>query len=310
MSLFGTKEGREKFGDFFFSLVVRIEATKKKFTTRSLSPPPPPLPTIINNTMSSKYTAVEPDEPFDDVSSLPSYATTDPVNSQSSRTAPTPQSYAQGPMEPQQPIESSSTDQQQQPQTLMERLKQSSHPIALFFYIFFRVSPVVIYIFGNIIINQVTTKNTFILHFIVLILLITADFWNLKNISGRLLVGLRWWNETNMIDPSTSDGSKDFENVWVFESSDPNRYINPIDSKVFWLLLYGQPLAWILLAFLAFLKFEFLYMLLLIVAITLSMTNALAFTKCDKFGKANNFANDIFSKATGSIFSRFNPFNR
>lgn len=51
-------------------------------------------------------------------------------------------------------------------------------------------------------------------------------------------------------------------------------------------------------------------MLLLIVAITLSMTNALAFTKCDKFGKANNFANDIFSKATGSIFSRFNPFNR
>ena len=65
-----------------------------------------------------------------------------------------------------------------------------------------------------------------------------------------------------------------------------------------------------IIGILAFLKFEFLYMLLLIVAITLSMTNALAFTKCDKFGKANNFANDIFSKATGSIFSRFNPFNR
>ncbi|RCK63771.1 Golgi apparatus membrane protein TVP23 [Candida viswanathii] len=256
--------------------------------------------------MSSGYTAIEPDEPFDDVSSLPSYATTDPSTA---RTAPTPQTYAQGPTQSQAPEPSSSA---QQPQTLLERLKQSSHPIALFFYIFFRVSPVVVYIFGNIIIGQITSKNTFILHFIVLILLIAADFWNLKNISGRLLVGLRWWNETNMIDPSegASSSGKDFENVWVFESADPNRYINPIDSKVFWLLLYGQPVAWILLAFLAFLKFQFLYMLLLVVAITLSMTNAMAFTKCDKFGKANNIANDIFSRATGSIFTRFNPFNR
>lgn len=256
--------------------------------------------------MSSGYTAIESDEPFNDVSSLPSYATTDPI----STTAPTPQSYSQGPTQPQapEPIYTSTTteQQQQQPGTLIERLKQSSHPIALLFYIFFRISPIIIYIFGNFIIRQITSKNTFILHFIILILLIAGDFWNLKNISGRLLVGLRWWNETNLINESQGT---EFENVWVFESADPNRYINPIDSKVFWLLLYSQPLAWGLLAFLALLKFQFLYMLLLIVAITLSLTNAMAFTKCDKFGKANNLANDIFSKATGSIFSRFNPFN-
>eukprot|EP01050_Picozoa_sp_SAG11_P010429 SAG11_NODE_1041_length_6056_cov_5.902468_6_plen_102_part_00 len=27
------------------------------------------------------------------------------------------------------------------------------------------------------------------------ILLLAMDFWTVKNVSGRLLVGLRWWNE-------------------------------------------------------------------------------------------------------------------
>jgi hypothetical protein len=35
------------------------------------------------------------------------------------------------------------------------------------------------------------------------------DFWTVKNVSGRLLVGLRWWNEIK----------EDGESVWVFESS-------------------------------------------------------------------------------------------
>jgi hypothetical protein len=52
--------------------------------------------------------------------------------------------------------------------------------------------------------------NCSVLVFIIVALLLAADFWNVKNISGRLLVGLRWWNET------TQDG----QSVWVFESAD------------------------------------------------------------------------------------------
>ena len=40
------------------------------------------------------------------------------------------------------------------------------------------------------------------------VLLLAADFWTVKNITGRLLVGLRWWNKVN------DDGSSE----WVFES--------------------------------------------------------------------------------------------
>lgn len=192
-----------------------------------------------------------------------------------------------------------------QPVTMLDKLKQSSHPIALLFYLFFRIGPIFIYIFGNLFLGLIVEKSRFILHFIILIILIAADFWNLKNIAGRLLVGLRWWNETNPIESKPGE----FENVWVFETADPNRFINPIDSNVFWIFLYAQPIAWGLLAFMALLNLHFLYLLLACIAITLSSTNAMAFTKCDKFGKANNIANDIFSRTTGNLFSRLNPFS-
>lgn len=40
------------------------------------------------------------------------------------------------------------------------------------------------------------------------ILLLSADFWTVKNITGRLLVGLRWWNYVD------DDG----KSHWVFEA--------------------------------------------------------------------------------------------
>ncbi|RLV94483.1 Golgi apparatus membrane protein TVP23 [Spathaspora sp. JA1] len=199
--------------------------------------------------MSSAYTAIEADEPINQhTAPPPAYTTSPPI------TTPQPQAQPQ-------------TQSSDIPDSWVQRLKQSSHPIALLFYIFFRLSPIFIYIFGNFFIGFFTSTNKFILHFITLLLLVCGDFWNLKNISGRLLVGLRWWNETTPIDGAMGE----FENVWVFETADPNRYINPIDSKMFWLLLYGQPVAWGVLGLLAVLKFQFLYLMVILISISLSM---------------------------------------
>ncbi|KAG0681834.1 Golgi apparatus membrane protein tvp23, partial [Pichia californica] len=190
---------------------------------------------------------------------------------------------------PQQQPQQPQQEQQQQsiPMTLYQKLSESSHPIALLAFLIFRLSPVAIYLFG-----MLFTSN-YILLFITVILLLAADFWNVKNISGRLLVGLRWWNESNELGQS----------IWVFENADPNRYINPIDSKLFWLLMYIIPIFWILLAIFAILKLELLSLILVIVAISLSLTNTMAYTKCDKFGKANSIANDMFSSVSGSLLS-------
>lgn len=179
-----------------------------------------------------------------------------------------------------------------QNRSLFQRLSESSHPIAVLFFLGLRIGSLLAYLFGLLF-----TSN-FILDFIIIVLLLSFDFWNVKNISGRLLVGLRWWNETN------AQG----ESVWVFETADPDRYINPIDSKVFWLLVYGAPVAWVVLGVVAILKFEFLSLILVSIALILSGTNAMAYTKCDKFSKAKAGGN-IFQTITEGFMNRLNPLN-
>ncbi len=88
--------------------------------------------------------------------------------------------------------------------------------------------------------------------FIITILLLAADFYYLKNIAGRRLVGLRWWNE---VDVQTGDSK------WVFESSDPStKTVNPTDSRFFWLALYVQPVLWVVMAILALVRLQFLWL--------------------------------------------------
>lgn len=176
-----------------------------------------------------------------------------------------------------------------------------------------------------------------IMIFIITILLLAADFYYLKNIAGRRLVGLRWWNE---VDPATGDSK------WVFESSEPGtKIINPTDSRFFWLSLYVQPLLWVLLAVWALIRLQFLWlplvgtsffgprfarsgrgmnrtckegkMLILgnvVIALVLTVMNTLAFSRCDKFSQASNLAGSAFgttnlagtlaSNMVGRFFSR------
>lgn len=79
-----------------------------------------------------------------------------------------------------------------------------SHPVAVVFHLLFRSLAVLIYLFLSIF-----TSN-FVLVFVLTILLLAFDFWTVKNVSGRLLVGLRWWNEV------AEDGSS----KWIYESRD------------------------------------------------------------------------------------------
>lgn len=83
--------------------------------------------------------------------------------------------------------------------------------------------------------------------FILTILLLAADFYYLKNIAGRRLVGLRWWNEVD-----TASGNSH----WVFESQDRGSTQNLTDKRFFWLALYAQPGLWVGLAIFAIVRFE------------------------------------------------------
>lgn len=92
------------------------------------------------------------------------------------------------------------------PNLVQSILAESSHPTALIFHYLFRSAAVAVYFFlGSILDN-------FILVFIGTVLLLSLDFWTVKNVTGRLLVGLRWWSE-----PPSGSGVGG-QTVWIFES--------------------------------------------------------------------------------------------
>lgn len=87
--------------------------------------------------------------------------------------------------------------------------------------------------------HQVLTCSS-ILVFILTALLLASDFYYLKNIAGRRLVGLRWWNEVNI---QTGDST------WVFESAEGRgQNGNKTDNRFFWIAVYAQPAWWVLIA--------------------------------------------------------------
>lgn len=141
-------------------------------------------------------------------------------------------------------------------------------------------------------------------------------------------MGLRWWNEVN---PSSGDGT------WVFESApQPNepggKTVSATDKRFFWLALYAQPALWSALAVVAVVRFQFIWLTLIgecirtlraflgradentAIALVLTITNTLAFSRCDKFSQASGlveqglYSGSLARNVGGALVSRL--FNR
>lgn len=147
----------------------------------------------------------------------------------------------------------------------------------------------------------------FVTTFVLCVLLLAFDFWTVKNVTGRLLVGLRWWNRIR------DDGA----NEWIFESHpvrepdprpDPLRHpsavesphravhghpnassscaqvgsvvIDAMDSRIFWGALYGAPAVWFLFSFLAIIGLKLDWLLICAVGLSLTGANVYGYFKC------------------------------
>ena len=108
--------------------------------------------------------------------------------------------------------------------------------------------------------------------FVIVTILSALDFWTVKNVSGRLLVGLRWWNRVD------DKG----ESHWQFESFEDRRFVHPTDSNVFWMTLFGAPLVWALLGIGAVITLHFMWLLLCLVALGLCGINLYGYIRCKK----------------------------
>ncbi|KIM33956.1 hypothetical protein M408DRAFT_325511 [Serendipita vermifera MAFF 305830] len=148
--------------------------------------------------------------------------------------------------------------------------KQSSHPVALFFLYLFRSLAIVVYVMGGFL------TDDYVLSTVAVVVLLAADFWNCRNVSGRTLVGLRFWNQVD----------EDGQSHWIFESRDPSRPANPVDSKMFWIALYLFPVLWILLLILSILKLNLSFLPIVVLALVFNFTNVIGFTYADRDAKA------------------------
>ncbi|EIW86547.1 Golgi apparatus membrane protein TVP23 [Coniophora puteana RWD-64-598 SS2] len=147
--------------------------------------------------------------------------------------------------------------------------RQSAHPAVLFFLYFFRIAAIAVYVLCGLF------TDNYVVSTVVVVVLLSMDFWNCRNVSGRTLVGLRFWNQVD----------EDGESYWVFESRDPSRPANPVDSKMFWIALYTFPAAWLLLFVVSIIRFNVSFVPIVILALVFNITLVIGYTYADRDAK-------------------------
>ncbi|KAJ7050567.1 Golgi apparatus membrane protein TVP23 [Mycena amicta] len=160
--------------------------------------------------------------------------------------------------------------------------KASSHPLCLFFLFIFRIAAITVYLLSGFV------TDNYVLAAVLVVVLLSMDFWNCRNVAGRTLVGLRFWNQVD----------EDGESYWVFESRDPSHPANPIDARMFWIATYVFPVLWVALFIVSLLRLKLEFVPIVILALVFNVANAVGFTYADRDAK-QRWANSVVSSGWG-----------
>uniref|UniRef100_A0A915EE12 Golgi apparatus membrane protein TVP23 homolog n=1 Tax=Ditylenchus dipsaci TaxID=166011 RepID=A0A915EE12_9BILA len=161
------------------------------------------------------------------------------------------------------------------------------HPFVVLSHIAFRGFAIFFYIFANIF------SSSFIVQFLILLSFFSADFWTVKNITGRLLVGLRWWN---FVD---AEG----KNHWKFESSKNAEIYDPMERRIFWGALFVAPFFWLLLVSVAFITFQWQWMVIGLLGLAMGLANLYGYLRC-KWSNTQELTNYVTKWAFLSMLTR------
>ncbi|XP_042229174.1 uncharacterized Golgi apparatus membrane protein-like protein CG5021 isoform X2 [Homarus americanus] len=156
------------------------------------------------------------------------------------------------------------------------------HPMVTVFHLLFRTAALIMYELSEFI------TNGFIGSFITIVILLSMDFWTVKNITGRLMVGLRWWN---YID---DEG----QSHWVFEAHKGR--VSQTEVRVFWVALVVFPVIWSILFLIAIGFFKFRWAMVVLIALSLTGSNLYGYVRC-KFGKSESISQSFKNMASGLV---------
>lgn len=146
------------------------------------------------------------------------------------------------------------------------------HPAASLFHILFRTLAIIVYLFCTSFGGGIT------LTFVLVVMLLAADFWTVKNVTGRLLVGLRWWNKVD------EDGSSQ----WVYESRKEatSVYHSETENRLFWTAMFVSSIIWLILVIKNLLSLSLEWMVICMTGVFLNAANMYGYIKCRKDARA------------------------
>ncbi|CAG9855870.1 unnamed protein product [Phyllotreta striolata] len=136
------------------------------------------------------------------------------------------------------------------------------HPYITLCHLLFKGTAMVVYLLCGLF------NAGFIASFVTVVLFLSMDFWIVKNITGRLMVGLRWWNYVD----------EEGKSHWVFESQQ-NR-INEREARIFWVALILTPVFWFIFFVGNLIGLDFRWMVLVVIALVLSGSNLYGYIRC------------------------------
>eukprot|EP01023_Acetabularia_acetabulum_P042142 TRINITY_DN4142_c0_g1_i1.p2 TRINITY_DN4142_c0_g1~~TRINITY_DN4142_c0_g1_i1.p2 ORF type:complete len:193 (-),score=14.45 TRINITY_DN4142_c0_g1_i1:197-775(-) len=144
------------------------------------------------------------------------------------------------------------------------------HYGVIFFHFFFKGAAILWFI-----LSMFFTVG-FVTNFVIVLVMLACDFWVVKNVTGRLLVGFRWWNEPQ-VDGKTN---------WHFEAlQEGDRGVNKTDKFMFWVATFATPPIWCLLIIIEVFRLKFTYILLCLLAVIMSGTNLYGYFRCTRWAK-------------------------
>ncbi|XP_042554373.1 Golgi apparatus membrane protein TVP23 homolog A [Dipodomys spectabilis] len=167
------------------------------------------------------------------------------------------------------------------------------HPLATFFHLFFRVSAIVTYVGCD------WFSSSFVGCFVTVLLLLAFDFWSVKNVTGRLLVGLRWWNQID----------EDGRSHWVFEARKASPHhvaTTEAEARIFWLGLIICPLIWMVFFFTTLFSLKLKWLALVVAGISLQAANLYGYILC-KMGGDSDLSKVAASFLSQTVFQTASP---
>ena len=106
-----------------------------------------------------------------------------------------------------------------------------------------------------------------------IILLCSAfDFWITKNITGRLLVSLRWWTQ------DTEMGKQ----RWIFECRKHETNTSKVDSTFFWGSQFLATCFWLLFSFINVIYIDIYWLMVTGYSLLMTGTNLYAYYQCSR----------------------------